>query len=229
MAVHIPCHLHLWHAGLQWSFLQLLLHKVYSCPVSPERCYATGKGLEVATVGEKTTATLHAIDEDGKEYEQPLFNTSSELVSDAGGSTIKAKVQKKRKKYTISYQPAHRGKHQLHIKVERIPIRGSPFAVIAVKDLSTPIRTIDFLNRPWGVAVNQRGEIIVAEKGGHCISIFSTNGEKIRMFGSKGSALGQLNEPCDVAIDGDGNILVVDIDNHRIFKSSQELGSLLQQ
>ena len=192
--------------------------KVYSCPVSPERCYATGKCLEVATVGEKAIATLYAIDADGKEYEQPLVNTSCELVSDAGGPTIKAAVQKKRKKYTISYQLAHRGRHQLHIKVEGIPIRGSPFAVIAVKDLSTPIRTIGCLNRPWGVAVNQRGEIIVAEKGGHCTSIFSPNGEKIRKFGSRGSALGQFNEPCDVAVDGDGNILVVDRDNHRIQK-----------
>ena len=55
-------------------------------------------------VGEKTTATLHAIDADGKEYAQPLVNTSCDLVSDVGGPTFKAAVQKKRKKYTISYQ-----------------------------------------------------------------------------------------------------------------------------
>ena len=193
--------------------------KVYSCPVSPERCYATGKGLEVATVGEQATAILHAIDVDGKECEQPLINTSCELVSDTGGPTVKAAVQKKEKnKYTISYQPTHRGRHQLHIKVEGVPIRGSPFAVIAVKNLSIPISTIDGLNSPWGVAVNQRGKIIVTEHEGHCISIFSPSGEKIRTFGSKGSAQGQLNYPRGVAVDGDGNILVVDGGNHRIQK-----------
>ena len=196
--------------------------KVYSCPLSPERCYATGKGLEVATVGEQATATLHAIDADGKECEQSLVNTSCELVSDAGGPTVKAAVQKKEKsKYTISYQPTHRGRHQLHIKVEGVPIRGSPFAVVArlsIQKLSTPIKTIGGLNRPWGVAVNQRGEIIVAENSGHCISIFSSIGEKIRTFGSEGSAQGQFNDPCGVAVDGDGNILVVDGDNHCIQK-----------
>ena len=193
--------------------------KVYSHPVSPERCYATGKGLEVATVGGQATAILYAIDADGKEREQPLVNTSCELVSDAGGSTAKAAVQKKeRNKYTISYQPTHRGRHQLHIKVEGVPIRGSPFAVIAVKNLSTPIQTIGGVNRPWGVAVNQRGEIIVAESGGNCISIFSLSGEKIRTFGSDGAALGQFNCPCGVAVDSDGNILVADGDNHRIQK-----------
>ena len=199
--------------------------KIYSCPVSPERCYATGKGLEVATVGEPATAVLHVIDTDGKECEQPLVNTNCELVSDAGGSTVKAAVQKKKKnKYTISYQPTHRGRHQLHIKVEGVPIRGSPFAVVSrlpIHKLGTPIRTIG-INRPWGVAVNKRGEIIVAELPGHCISIFSSSGEKLRTFGSKGSALGHLSSPRGVAVDGDGNILVVDGDNHRIQKFTKD-------
>ena len=197
--------------------------QVYSHPVFPERCYATGKGLEVATVGEQATAILHAMDADGKECEQPLVNTSCELVSDTGGPTVKAAVQKKEKnKYTISYQPTHRGRYQLHIKVEGVPIRGSPFTVIAVKNLSTPIRTIGGLNFPWSVAVNQRGEIIVAEHWGHCISIFSPSGEKIRTFDSKGSAQGQFKYPRGVAVDGDGNILVVDGDNHRIQKCTAD-------
>ena len=192
--------------------------KIYSCPVSPERCYATGKDLKVATVGEQATAVLLAIDADGEKFEQPLVNTSCELVSDTGGPTVKAAVQEKEKnKYTISYQPTHRGRYQLHIKVEGVPIRGSPFAVIAVKNLSIPISTIGGLNSPWGVAVNQRGEIIVVQCGGHCISIFSPSGEKIRTFGSKGSAQGQFNWPRGVTIDGDGNILVVD-GNHCIQK-----------
>ena len=193
--------------------------QVYTCSVSPERCYATGKGLEVATVGEQATTILHAVDADGKEYEQPLVNTSCELVSDTGGPTVKAAIQKKEKnKYTISYQPTHRGRHQLHIKVEGIPIRGSPFTVAARLEIGSPIKTIDGLNQPWGVAVNQRGEIIVAENSVHCISIFSPSGEKIRTFGSKGYAQGEFNEPRGVAVDGDGNILVADGGNHRIQK-----------
>ena len=200
--------------------------KIYSHPVSLERCYATGKGLQVATVGEQATAVLHVIDTDGKECEQSLVNTSCELVSDAGGPTVKPAVQKKKNKYTISYQPTHRGRHQLHIKVEGVPIRGGPFAVIAVKNLSTPIKTIDGLKSPWGVTVNERGEIIVAECGRHCISIFSPTGEKIRTFGSKGFGQGQFREPRGVAVDGDGNMLIVDGDNHRIQKFTADGKSL---
>ena len=194
--------------------------KVYSCPVSPERCYATGKGLEVATVGEQASAILYAMDADGKECEQSVVDASCELVSDTDGTTVKAAIQMKEKnKYTISYQLTHRGRHQLHIKVEGVPIRGSPFGVVArlsIQKLGTPIKTIGGLNRPWGVAVNQRGEIIVIENSGHCISIFSSIGEKIRTFGSEGSAQGQFNCPRGVAVDGDGNILVAS--NHCIQK-----------
>ena len=102
------------------------------------------------------------IEADGKECEQPLVNTSCELVSDAGGYTVKGAVQKKEKNmYTISYQPAHRGRHQLHVKVEGVPIRGSPFVVIArlsIQNLGTPIKTIGGVNRSLGVWHSTRGE-----------------------------------------------------------------------
>ena len=46
--------------------------------------------------------------------------------------------------------------------------------------------------------------MIVAELGGKCISIFSPSGEKIRTFGSRGSAQGKFNEPRGVTVDGTG-------------------------
>ena len=127
--------------------------------VCPEKCYATGKGLEVATVGEQSTVTVHAID--------------------------------------------------------AIDAHGSKFAKL--RKLEAPTRTITGLNQPWGVAVDKRGQNIIAERGGHCISIYSS-GKKIRSFGQKGSAPGQFQYPCGVAVDRAGNILVADGDNHRIQK-----------
>ena len=83
--------------------------------------------------------------------------------------------------------PVEGARHQLHIKVEGEHIKRSPFSVTVkrpLKKLGTPIKTISGLKQPWGVAVNQRGEIIVAEQKEHCISIFSPTGEKLRSFGS---------------------------------------------
>ena len=71
--------------------------------------------------------------------------------------------------YEISYQPTIKGRHQLHIKVEGQHIRGSPFSVAAkspVKKLGTPIITLDGVREPWGVVINQRGEVVVTEWGG---------------------------------------------------------------
>ena len=91
-------------------------------------------------------------------------------------------------------------------------IKGSPFTVtvkLPVEKLGTPIKTITGVSGPWGVAVNQRGEIIVAESTAHCISIFSPTGEKLQSFSSRGSGPGQFNEPTGVAVDGNSNILVM--------------------
>jgi DNA-binding beta-propeller fold protein YncE len=101
-------------------------------------------------------------------------------------------------------------------------IKESPFSDTVVKKFGTPIKIIDGVKGPRGVAVNQRGEIIVAEGGRHCISIFSPTGEKLLSFGSQGSGPGQFNHPRGVTVDDDGNILVADSNNHRIQKFTSD-------
>ena len=71
-------------------------------------------------------------------------------------------------------------------------------------------------NISWEVTITERGQIIIAEWGGHCISIYKPNGEKIKSFGQKGLSPGQFNTLRGVAVDRAGNIIVVDGDNHRI-------------
>ena len=197
-----------------------LFGEVYLQKVSPEKCYATGKGLEVAEPGERATAVLHAIDQKGRACTTLVETLTCKLVSEITGENTDCSVKKTEAcQYEISYQATSRGRHQLHIKVEGEHIKGSPFPVTVkrpVQKLGTPIKTISGLKEPWGVAVNQRGEVIVAETRGHCISIFSPTGEKLRSLGSLGSGYGQFNSPRGVAVNDDGNILVVDENNHRI-------------
>ena len=193
--------------------------RVLLAHTSPEKCYATGKGLEVAKLGERATAVLHVIDHKGKACTTPVEFLTCELVSEITGEKIDCSVKKaEASQYEISYQATSRGRHQLHIKVEGEHIKGSPFPVTVIKKLGTPIKTISGVKCPWGVAVNQRGEVIVAESGGHCVTIFSPTGEKLQSFGSMGSGHGQFNDPRGVAVDDDGNILVADTYNHCIQK-----------
>ena len=196
--------------------------EVYLQKVFAQKCHVTGKGLEVAEPGEKTTAVLHVVDQKGKAYTKPVETLTCELVSNNTDTKVDCSVKKvEANQYKITYQATRRRRHQLHIKVEGEHIKGSPFPVavkLPVQKLGTPIKTISRVKHPWGVAVNQKGEVIVAEGSGHCISIFSQTGDKLRSFGSKGSGHGQFNGSRGVAVDDNGNILVVDLYNNCIQK-----------
>ena len=189
---------------------------------SPEKCHATGKGLERATPGELATAVLHIVNIKGNPGSIPIETVACELVSDSTGEKTVCSIKKKEaSQYEVSYQPASRGRHELHIKVEGEHIKGSPFPVtvkLPIQQLGTPIKTIIELGEPWGVDINQRGDIVVAEYSKHCISIFSQSGEKLQSFGAQGTGNGQFEFPAGLAVDDDGSILVADRDNHRIQK-----------
>ena len=187
----------------------------------PSKFQTTGKGLKVAVVGGKSTAVMKAINHEGEPCMASIHSLQCELVSEITGATERGNFEHKGQNlYLISYQPTIKGKHQLCIKVKDTHIRGSPFVVtvtLPVEKLGTPILTIDGVEEPCAV-VNQRGEVVVTERGKHCISIFSPSGEKLRSFGIQGSGQGQFESPHGVAVDGAGNILVADTDNHRIQK-----------
>lgn len=79
-------------------------------------------------------------------------------------------------------------------------------------------------NQPRGIALDQTGNIYVADKNNHRIQIFDQNGGFLDSFGNFGSNNGQFNNPRGIALDLTGNIYVVDTDNNRIqvFDNSTE-------
>ena len=188
----------------------------------PSKCHVTGKGTEVAIVGEKSTAILQAISFDGALLKKSIKSLDCEVLSTITGAIAKCGVERKgENRYEISYRPTIKGRHQLHIKVGGQFIRGSPFGVTVkstVEKLGTPIRTIHGVDRPWGVSVNQKGEVVVSEWGTDRVSVFGPGGEKLRSFGTPASGQGHFFDVREVAVDGEGNILVVDSGNHRIQK-----------
>ena len=188
----------------------------------PSQFQATGRGLETAVVREKSTFILQTINFSGKPCSHPIKSLECELVSAITGSRMIGSVERKgHNQYEIGYQPTVKGKHQFHVKVEGQHIRGSPFSVavkLPVEKLGNPILSIDRVKGPWGVAVNQRGEVVVTELNGCCVSVFSQCGKKLRSFGILGSGCGQFNAPRGVTVDSDGNILVADSSNQRIQK-----------
>jgi tripartite motif-containing protein 2/3/tripartite motif-containing protein 71 len=184
----------------------------------PSKCKVDTK---IAMVGEICTATLHLINFKGEPVEKFIEPLGCELVSEMFGTRASCSVERRgQSQYEIGYQPTIKGRHQLHIKVQGQHIQGSPFSVSVKSD--TPILTIGGVVGPWGVAINQSGEVVVTEWGGHRVSVFSSSGERLRTFGTHGSGPGQIAYPREVAVDGEGNILVVDSDNYRIQRFTSE-------
>ena len=74
--------------------------------------------------------------------------------------------------------------------------------------LGRPVRVVTGLNRPYGIAFNSRGEMIISECYGNQISIFDIRGQKSRTFGSHGDSPEQMIEPAGIVIDDADNIYV---------------------
>jgi 4-amino-4-deoxy-L-arabinose transferase-like glycosyltransferase len=69
---------------------------------------------------------------------------------------------------------------------------------------------------PRGLDVDQDGYVYIANTGGNAILKISPQGQVVARYGSPGSGDGRLNQPTDVAVDGVGNLYVVDTENQRV-------------
>ncbi len=189
---------------------------VYSEQVAIDNCIAGGEGLRYAMDGRQTIVTVDNVI--GK------LNLAAELVDNKNGDSIKCSIERENGCQTITYLPVSRGKHILHIRVNDRPIQGSPYPVAVTpspESLRKPIRIIEGLSKPRGVATNSKDELIVAEYKSNYVSIIAQDGRK-RAFGGFGTEQGKFDKPRGVAVDKDDNIYVSDSGNHRVQKFTSE-------
>jgi NHL repeat-containing protein/type IX secretion system substrate protein len=87
--------------------------------------------------------------------------------------------------------------------------------------------TLAELKYPTGVAVDASGNIYVADRANNCVRKISSSGiistfagTGVAGFGGDGTpaTAALLNEPAGVCLDGSGNVLIADENNHRIRK-----------
>ncbi|XP_032228007.2 tripartite motif-containing protein 2 [Nematostella vectensis] len=69
---------------------------------------------------------------------------------------------------------------------------------------------------PAGVVFDKGGNLVVAERGRHRITVMTSTGSLIHKFGKLGKAFGQFRTPHGVSIDRIGRIIVADTANNRI-------------
>ena len=191
------------------------------CSSLVNQVQVTGEGKNVATVGKETSFELSLSSPSAtSSIPFPIEQLCCQLT-DPHHQHIRCSITSTQPGVcTVKYTPTLPGPHQLRITIRDTDIPGSPFTVNAVLP-SPEIRgvvkhTISGLNTPYGVAVSNSGEVVVSEKSGHCISVYSREGKKIRSFGFYGSRTGLFHYPRGVAITSDNHILIADGGNHRI-------------
>ena len=181
----------------------------------PSNCTATGMGLEVAETAHIARFDVHLADAVG----DPCITTqdvTAELKSIVNGSVIEAKVVGKTlATYEVSYQPSVRGRHDLSVGVNGMPIQHSPFRVYvrqSPRQLGKPIRVIRGLNEPRGLVTTKKGEVIVCEK-----NRISKDGKKIKTIESV-----QMSYNRGVAVDDSGNVYITEQNSHRLIKLNSD-------
>ena len=196
--------------------------------LDPQKCTVVGQGLELAETGQQAHFEVHLVDMAGDPGTTEK-QVTAELRSLVDSSVTPASVAHKTPDiYEVSYQPNTRGRHELSVRVNDVPVQGSPFLVYARQApylLGRPVRVIKELNDPRTVATTSSGELVVSED--HKISIIGRNGERIRSIDTTSVRSSimirryKLN-PWGVAVDEDSNIYVTDTESHRLSKFNSD-------
>ena len=131
--------------------------------------------------------------------------------------------------FSISVTPQVRGRHDLTVKVRGEEIEGSYFRVfiklppsrLGQKDQT---RRIGGVSLPWGIAINNKQQLIVTESGfgGSKITVMERDGKKVQTI-----ECDQFRNHFGVAVTSDGAVYVTDIDAKCLFKFNSK-GKLLK-
>ena len=184
-------------------------------------CLITGCGVTKAVVNQVANCTLKLRKSTG-EYSKQRHAIECYLKSLVDGSIFSCEVSMiNDHDYHIQYVPTVRGRHKLIVTIDGQHILGSPFSVfitIPPTDLFKPVKTITDLKKPFDVAVNSRGEIIVTRS--KKIDVFSREGT--RLSSMKPAKFG-ITDPTGIFVDNCDNVYIAEYEKRRIVKLNREM------
>lgn len=84
------------------------------------------------------------------------------------------------------------------------------------------------LDSPSGIAVDSKGNVLVADTGNGRVEKFSPTSTFISAIGTKGAGNGQLGAPNGIAVDRNDNVYIADAGNHRVQKLAPNGGVIAE-
>ena len=171
----------------------------------------TVKGFNKATAGLETRFKFITRNADGKQSYSPGDLVVVELASTEDGTLAGDMkiVDKNNGSYEISCIPKREGVHKVTARVNGEKISDLPSIHVKKRSYKL-VRTVGGegtgageLRWPWGVAVNDKNEIIVCEYGNNRLQVFNENGDFIRTIEHE-----LLDRPKGICIDSAGRIYV---------------------
>ena len=140
-----------------------------------------------AILKKETVLTVTTHDVQGKRW--PLGGEKVDAILSLMGSddspVIADVVDVENGTYRISFSPTTCGEHELSITVENQPIKGSPFHLYVRQErqytsCKSALQTFSTSDSPYGIAVDDNGDVYVANHDSHHIQVLNKKGEEIR-------------------------------------------------
>ena len=199
--------------------------KIIQLPIDPAKCIASGEGIKTIEINETTEFILSLKTKltNGRDTKQKC-DVACHLKSLVNESINKCNVDRiQGNEYRIQYTPTVRGRHEIIVTVNGQEIVGSPFPVfvsIPPTQLSKPVKVIETDDmKPWFIAVNSRGEMVVTGYGSNKIDIFDKKGMRSRSIDPSDYG---LTLPTGVAIDSSDSIYIAERQLLRVMKLSED-------
>ena len=201
----------------------------------PSESLAEGEGLEEGIVARKAQFNLITRKTERKQCYNEQDRVTVEIKDEQERECVtEVRIDDNKDGiYKITYYPRVQGTFKLLVKVNGEHIHGSPFAVIVKPFQLKPVLSFGkrgsgkgMFYEPKQVAVNDRGEIAVADNANHRMQLFDSKGAYLRSFGRKGRNAKSFHH--GIAINKDRNIYVSECHNHivQIFSwEGKHLGS----
>ena len=186
---------------------------------------AEGEGLKEGTVARKAQFNLTTRNAERRQGYNERDRVTLEIKDDQEQECVtEVRVHdNKYGTYKVTYYPRFEGTFKLLVKVNGEHISCSPFTVIVKPFQVKPVLSFGkqgsgdgMFKFPYGVAVSDGDEIVVADCNNHRVQVFDSNGTFLRSFGHKGENDREFIYPTGIAINKDRQIFVADSDNNRI-------------